>query len=168
MISFPILSSIIITPLLGALIALFIKGENNVISKNIRELAIWTSLVELILVIILISQFNIQNEEFQFIEKRNILEKYDVSYHLGVDSISIIFILLTAILFPICFFYSKLSIKFRTREFVVAMLVLEALIIGVFCSLDILLFYIFFESLLIPMFLIIGIWGGKNRIFFFI
>ncbi len=165
MISFPILSSIIITPLLGALIALFIKGENNVISKNIRELAIWTSLVELILVIILISQFNIQNEEFQFIEKRNILEKYDVSYHLGVDSISIIFILLTAILFPICFFYSKLSIKFRTREFVVAMLVLEALIIGVFCSLDILLFYIFFESLLIPMFLIIGIWGGKNRIF---
>ena len=98
--------------------------------------------------------------------KKKILNKFGISYHLGVDAISLVFILLTAFLFPICFFYTKLSIKFRTREFVIAMLFLEALTVGVFCSLDIVLFYIFFESLLIPMFLIIGIWGGKIEFFF--
>ncbi|MBV69561.1 MAG: NADH-quinone oxidoreductase subunit M [Pelagibacterales bacterium] len=165
MVSFPILSSIIITPLIGAIIALFVKGEEKAISKNLRELALWTSLVELVLVIILIIQFDYNNSAFQFIEKKGILNKFSISYHLGVDAISLIFILLTTFLFPFCFFYTKLSIKFRTREFVIAMLFLEALTIGVFCSLDIVLFYIFFESLLIPMFLIIGIWGGKNRIF---
>tara|TARA_B100001989_G_scaffold253193_1_gene238749 strand:+ start:12085 stop:13557 length:1473 start_codon:yes stop_codon:yes gene_type:complete len=165
LVSFPILSSIIITPLIGAIIALFVKGEEKAISKNLRELALWTSLVELVLVIILIIQFDYNNSAFQFIEKKGILNKFSISYHLGVDAISLIFILLTTFLFPFCFFYTKLSIKFRTREFVIAMLFLEALTIGVFCSLDIVLFYIFFESLLIPMFLIIGIWGGKNRIF---
>ncbi len=165
MVSFPLLSSIILVPLIGAMIAFFIKGEEKNISKNIRELAIWTSLVELILSIILVFQFDFSNYNFQFIEEKNILTKFDISYHLGIDAISLIFILLTTTLFPICFIYTKLSITFRTREFVIAMLVLETLIIGVFCSLDIVLFYIFFESLLIPMFLIIGIWGGKNRIF---
>ncbi|MDC3023919.1 NADH-quinone oxidoreductase subunit M, partial [Alphaproteobacteria bacterium] len=165
MVSFPILSSIIITPLIGAIIAFFIKGEDKEISKNVRELALWTSIVELILTIILILQFEFTSSDFQFVEKKNILYKFDISYHLGVDAISLVFILLTTFLFPLCFFYSKLSIKFRTREFVIAMLFLEALTVGVFCSLDIVLFYIFFESLLIPMFLIIGIWGGKNRIF---
>ena len=165
MVSFPLLSSIILVPLIGAIIAFFIKGEEKSISKNIRELAIWTSLVELIFSIILVFQFDFSNYNFQFIEEKNILTKFDISYHLGIDAISLIFILLTTTLFPICFIYTKLSITFRTREFVIAMLVLETLIIGVFCSLDIVLFYIFFESLLIPMFLIIGIWGGKNRIF---
>ena len=165
MVSFPLLSSIILVPLIGAIIAFFIKGEEKSISKNLRELAVWTSLVELILSIILVFQFDYSNYNFQFIEEKNILAKFNISYHLGIDAISLIFILLTTTLFPICFIYTKLSITFRTREFVIAMLVLEALIIGVFCSLDIVLFYIFFESLLIPMFLIIGIWGGKNRIF---
>ena len=165
MVAFPILSSIIIAPLIGAIIALFIKGKEKSISKNLRELALWTSIVELVLVIILIVQFDFSNADFQFIEKKNILSKFGVSYHLGIDSISLIFIILTTVLFPICFFYTRLSIKFRTREFVISMLFLEALTVGVFCSLDIVLFYIFFESLLIPMFLIIGIWGGKNRIF---
>ena len=91
--------------------------------------------------------------------------KFGISYHLGVDSISLIFILLTTSLFSLCLLYTKLSIKFRTKEFIISMLCLEALTVGVFCSLDIVLFYIFFESLLIPMFLIIGIWGGNNRIF---
>tara|TARA_B100000029_G_scaffold496643_1_gene563230 strand:+ start:180 stop:1661 length:1482 start_codon:yes stop_codon:yes gene_type:complete len=165
MASFPLLSSIIIVPLIGAFIAFLIKGEEKNISKNLRELAIWTSLVELILSIILVFQFDFSNNNFQFIEEKNILTKFDISYYLGIDAISLIFILLTTTLFPICFIYTKLSITFRTREFVIAMLILQALIIGVFCSLDIVLFYIFFESLLIPMFLIIGIWGGKNRIF---
>ena len=165
MVSFPILSSIIIIPLIGAIIALFIKSDEKSVSKNVRELALWTSIVELIITIIILVQFNFGSTEFQFVEKKSILSKFDISYHLGIDSISLVFILLTTFLFPICFFYTKLSIKFRTREFVIAMLFLEALTVGVFCSLDIVLFYIFFESLLIPMFLIIGIWGGKNRIF---
>ena len=165
MVSFPLLTALIVIPLLGAFIAFLIKGEEKNISKNLRELAIWIALVEFFLSIILIFQFNFNAAEFQFVEKINILNKFNISYHLGIDAISLIFILLTTFLFPVCLFYSKLSIKFRTREFVIAMLILEALIIGVFCSLDIVLFYIFFESLLIPMFLIIGIWGGKNRIY---
>ena len=165
MVSFPLLTALIVIPLLGAFIAFLIKGEEKNISKNLRELAIWIALVELFLSIILVFQFNFSAAEFQFVEKINVLNKFNISYHLGIDAISLIFILLTTFLFPVCLFYSKLSIKFRTREFVIAMLILEALIIGVFCSLDIVLFYIFFESLLIPMFLIIGIWGGKNRIY---
>ena len=165
MVSFPLLTALIVIPLLGAFIAFLIKGEEKNISKNLRELAIWIALVELFLSIILVFQFNFSAAEFQFVEKINILNKFNISYHLGIDAISLIFILLTTFLFPVCLFYSKLSIKFRTREFIIAMLILEALIIGVFCSLDIVLFYIFFESLLIPMFLIIGIWGGKNRIY---
>ena len=140
MVAFPILSSIIIAPLIGAIIALFIKGEEKTISKNLRELALWTSIVELVLVIILIVQFDFSNADFQFIEKKNILIKFGVSYHLGIDSISLVFIMLTTVLFPLCFFYTRLSIKFRTREFVISMLFLEALTVGVFCSLDIVLF----------------------------
>ena len=115
-------------------------------------MAIWTSLVELILTIILVIQFDFNSSDFQFVEKKNILTKFGISYHLGVDSISLVFILLTTFLFSLCLFYTKLSIKFRTKEFIISMLCLEALTVGVFCSLDIVLFYIFFESLLIPCF----------------
>ena len=165
MTAFPILSSIIILPLFGAFIASFVKGNEKEITKNVRDLALWVSLVELILVFLLLYQFDASNDTFQFVEKKIVFSKFGISYFLGVDAISITFILLTAILFPICIFYSKLSIKLRTKEFMVSFLVLEALVVGVFSCLDIILFYIFFESLLIPMFLIIGIWGGKKRIF---
>jgi len=163
--AFPILSSIIILPLLGAFIASLVKGNEKEVAKKVRDLALWVSLVELLLVFLLLYQFNSSNAAYQFVEKKIIFSKFGISYFLGVDAVSITFILLTAILFPICIFYSKLSIKFRTKEFMVSFLVLEALVIGVFSCLDIILFYIFFESLLIPMFLIIGIWGGKRRIF---
>ena len=165
MTAFPILSSIIILPLFGAIIASLVKGNEKEVTKNVRDLALWVSLVELLLVILLLYQFNSSSEAFQFIEKKVIFSKFGISYFLGVDAISITFILLTAILFPICIFYSKLSIKLRTKEFMISFLVLESLVIGVFSCLDIILFYIFFEALLIPMFLIIGIWGGKRRIF---
>ena len=165
MTSFPILSSIIILPLFGAFIASLVKGNEKEVTKNVRDLALWVSLVELVLVFLLLYQFNASSDAFQFVEKKIIFSKFGISYFLGVDAVSVTFILLTAILFPICIFYSKLSIKLRTKEFMVSFLVLEALVIGVFSCLDIILFYIFFESLLIPMFLIIGIWGGKRRIF---
>jgi len=163
--AFPILSSIIILPLFGAFIASLVKGNEKEVTKNVRDLALWVSIVELILVFLLLYQFNASSDTFQFVEKKIIFSKFGISYFLGVDAVSVTFILLTAILFPICIFYSKLSIKLRTKEFMVSFLVLEALVVGVFSCLDIILFYIFFESLLIPMFLIIGIWGGKKRIY---
>ena len=163
--SFPILSSIIILPLFGALISMLVKGSEKDVSKNVRDLALWISIVELGLVALLCYQFDFGNSDFQNIEKKILLSKFGISYFLGVDSLSLVFILLTSLLFPICIYYTKLSIKFRSKEFMVCFLVLEALVMGVFSCLDIVLFYIFFESLLIPMFLIIGIWGGKRRIF---
>ena len=163
--SFPILSAIIILPLFGALISMLIKGSEKDVSKNVRDLALWISIVELGLVALLCYQFDFSNSDFQNIEKKILLSKFGISYFLGVDSLSIVFILLTSLLFPICIYYTKFSIKFRSKEFMVCFLALEALVMGVFSCLDIVLFYIFFESLLIPMFLIIGIWGGKRRIF---
>ena len=163
--SFPILSSIIILPLFGALISMLVKGSEKDVSKNVRDLALWISIVELGLVTLLCYQFDFSNSDFQNIEKKILLSKFGISYFLGVDSLSLVFILLTSLLFPICIYYTKLSIRFRSKEFMVCFLVLEALVMGVFSCLDIVLFYVFFESLLIPMFLIIGIWGGKRRIF---
>ncbi len=161
----PILSIIIFLPLFGAILLFLVSGSGEQIKKNSYDLALWTSLSELFLVLILFLQFDGDSSGFQFIEKTSILPNYDVSYHLGVDQISLMFILLTAILVPICLVMSNNSIKNRTREFMVCFLLLETLIMGVFCSLDALLFYIFFEALLIPMFLIIGIWGGKRKIY---
>ena len=163
--SFPILSAIIILPLFGAIISMLVKGNEKDVSRNVRDLALWISIVELGLVVLLCYQFDLNNNNFQNIEKKVLLSKFDISYFLGVDALSLVFILLTSILFPVCIFYTKFSIKFRTKEFMVCFLFLEALVMGVFSCLDIVLFYIFFESLLIPMFLIIGIWGGKRRIF---
>ena len=163
--SFPILSSIIILPLFGALISMLVKGSDKDVSKNVRDLALWISIVELGLVALLCYQFDFSERDFQNIEKKVLLSKFGISYFLGVDSLSLVFILLTSLLFPICIYYTKLSIRFRSKEFMVCFLALEALVMGVFSCLDIVLFYIFFESLLIPMFLIIGIWGGKRRIF---
>lgn len=163
--SFPILSAIIILPLFGALISMLIKGSEKDVSKNVRDLALWISIVELGLVTLLCYQFDLSNSDFQNIEKKILLSKFGISYFLGVDSLSLVFILLTSLLFPICIYYTKFSIRFRSKEFMVCFLALEALVMGVFSCLDIVLFYIFFESLLIPMFLIIGIWGGKRRIF---
>ncbi len=165
MTSFPILSVIILLPLFGSLICSLVKDNEKGVTKNVRDLALWISIIELFFTLLLVYQFNFKVDDFQFYEKKLILSKFNISYFLGVDAISVIFILLTAILFPICILYSKNSIKFRTKEFMVLFLLLEALIMGVFLCLDIVLFYIFFESLLIPMFLIIGIWGGNRRIF---
>ena len=144
---------------------MLVKGSEKDISKNVRDLALWISIVELGLVVLLCYQFDFGNSDFQNIEKKILLSKFGISYFLGVDSLSLVFILLTSLLFPVCIYYTKLSIKFRSKEFMVCFLALEALVMGVFSCLDIVLFYIFFESLLIPMFLVIGIWGGKRRIF---
>ncbi len=163
---FPLLSFVIFLPLTGALcILLFARGNAELAGHNARNTALWTTVVTFLLSLMLLNGFDKTTAEFQFVEHVSWIEGYNIAYHLGVDGISLFFILLTTMLMPICILAGWNSIKTRQREYMVAFLMLESLTIGVFCSLDFVLFYLFFEAVLIPMFLIIGIWGGENRVY---
>lgn len=171
---FPILSMLIMLPLIGAaLILLFIRGDEETIARNAKSTALWTSLTTLLLSLTLLIGFDPSTAGFQFEEfypwieqfSADGIHRYTVGYHLGIDGISIFFILLTTILMPICFLCGWESITSRVREYVIAFLFMEACIIGVFSALDFVVFYLFFEAMLIPMFLIIGIWGGEDRVY---
>ena len=162
--NFPILSSLIFLPLIGAIFILFIKDSPKNNNLNSQYVAIFTSLANLILSIYLWISFDPHTSEFQFVETREWLKGF-IDYKLGIDGISILFILLTTLIIPICIFSVISSIKIRLKEFLVTLLILETLMIGVFCSLDLLIFFLFFEGGLIPMFLIIGIWGGPKRVY---
>lgn len=171
---FPILSMLILLPLTGALlILLFIRGDQETVAKNARNTALWTSVATLLLSLTLLIGFDTHAVGFQFEEYHPWIEqfsldhsvRYTIGYHLGIDGISIFFILLTTLLIPICFLAGWDTISHRVREYVIAFLFMEACIIGVFSALDFVVFYLFFEAMLIPMFLIIGIWGGENRVY---
>lgn len=162
--NFPILSAIIFIPLIGALFILVIKGEQKIVEKNSKYVAIFSSLTNFFLSIFLWYSFDTTTSDFQFVEKKNWMEGF-INFQLGIDGISILFILLTTFIAPICIFSGIHSIKFKIKEFLIAILVMETLMLGVFCSLDLVIFYLFFEGGLIPMFLIIGIWGGPKRVY---
>jgi len=162
--NFPILSAIIFIPLIGALFILVTKGEHKNIVKSSKYVAIFSSLANFFLSIFLWYSIDTSTSEFQFVEERNWLEGF-INFQLGIDGISILFILLTTFIAPICIFSGIHSIKFKLKEFLIAILVMETLMLGVFCSLDLVIFYLFFEGGLIPMFLIIGIWGGPKRVY---
>ena len=162
--NFPILSAIIFIPLIGALFILITKGNQNNIEKNSKYVAIFTSIVNFFLSIILWYLFDPSSSDFQFVEKRNWINGF-INYQIGIDGISILFIVLTAFITPICIFSGIKSIKFKIKEFLISILLMETLMIGVFCSLDLVLFYLFFEGGLIPMFIIIGVWGGSRRVY---
>ena len=162
--NFPILSSIIFIPLIGALFILITRGKEKNVEKNSKHVAIFTSIANFFLSIFLWVLFDNTVSDFQFIEKRNWMDGF-ITFQLGIDGISILFILLTTFITPICIFSGIHSIKFKIKEFFIAILLMEALMIGVFCSLDLVVFYLFFEGGLIPMFLIIGIWGGPKRVY---
>jgi len=162
--NFPILSAIIFIPLIGALFILVITGEQKIVEKNSKYVAIFSSLVNFFLSIFLWYSFDTSTSDFQFVEKKNWMEGF-INFQLGIDGISILFILLTTFIAPICIFSGIHSIKFKIKEFLIAILVMETLMFGVFCSLDLVIFYLFFEGGLIPMFLIIGIWGGPKRVY---
>jgi len=162
--NFPILSAIIFIPLIGALFILVIKGEQKIVEKNSKYVAIFSSLANFFLSIFLWYSFDTSTSDFQFVEKKNWMEGF-INFQLGIDGISILFILLTTFIAPICIFSGIHSIKFKIKEFLIAILVMETLMLGVFCSLDLVIFYLFFEGGLIPMFLIIGIWGGPKRVY---
>lgn len=156
------LSSLIFLPLLSAFILLLIKINDK---KLLFGFGIFISIINFILSIILLCSFDPKNKDFQFQKIFKIFTDSDIKYFVGVDGLSITMIVLTAFLTPICFFISYKSIMNRVKEFVFAFLLIEALVIGAFASLDLLFFYIFFEATLIPMFMVIGIWGGENRIY---
>jgi len=162
--NFPILSAIIFIPLIGAFFILLTKGSQNNVEKNSKYVAVFSSSVNLLLSLFLWFSFDYQTHEFQFVEEKNWIDGF-ISFKLGIDGISILFILLTTFITPICVFSIINSIKFKVKEFLIAILLMETLMLGVFCSLDLVIFYLFFEGGLIPMFLIIGIWGGSKRVY---
>jgi NADH-quinone oxidoreductase subunit M len=161
--SWPILSTITFLPLLGALLIVALRGRDEAADRNARYIALWTTLVTFVLSILLWRDFDPTTAQFQFVEQRAWLGP--IKFHMGVDGISLPFVILTALLMPLCILASWQSITERVREYMIAFLVLETLMIGVFTSLDLVLFYLFFEGGLIPMFLIIGIWGGPRRVY---
>ncbi len=162
--NFPILSAIIFIPLLGAIFIFIIQGSQKLVEKNCKYVAIFSSVANFLLSLYLWHLFDANISDFQFVEKKNWIDGL-INYQIGVDGISILFILLTTFIIPICIFSGIQSIKFKIKEFLITVLVMETLMIGVFCSLDLIIFYLFFEGGLIPMFLIIGIWGGPKRVY---
>jgi NADH-quinone oxidoreductase subunit M len=162
---FPILSLVTFLPLAGAFIILMVRGEEEVVARNARWTALWTSLITLALSLILWARFDATTADFQFVERAAWLPEFGVNYHMGVDGISVLFVLLATLLTPICILASWESVRTRVRDYMVAFLVLESMMVGMFCALDFVVFYIFFEAVLIPMFLIIGVWGGVRRVY---
>jgi NADH-quinone oxidoreductase subunit M len=161
-----ILSLITFLPLAGvaAILLLKVLGQRGERADGAaRWIALVTTLATFALSILLTVRFDTTNPGFQFVE--DIPWFAGLSYRMGVDGISVLFVLLTAFLLPICIVASWKSVDKRVQEYMIAFLVLETLVIGVFCALDLILFYLFFEAGLVPMFLIIGIWGGKNRVY---
>ncbi len=163
MINFPIISSLILLPTIGALFLFFTKSDKEK-QITIKYVALFTSLVNFFLSIYLWVLFDQTTSVFQFVEDR-VWIKGLVNYKVGIDGISILFILLTTFITPLCIISINNSIKERLAEFLIAVLIMESFMIGVFCSLDLVVFYLFFEAGLIPMFLIIGIWGGARRVY---
>jgi NADH-quinone oxidoreductase subunit M len=165
MLNWPILSTVTFLPLIGAaIIFLFIQGDEEIHRRNMRHVALGVTSVTFLVSLLIWIGFDPANPGFQFIERADWLGGF-MTYHMGVDGISMLFVILTTFLMPICILASWESIQSRVKEYMIAFLVLETLMIGVFCALDIVLFYLFFEGGLIPMFLIIGVWGGARRVY---
>ncbi|MBL8590684.1 MAG: NADH-quinone oxidoreductase subunit M [Methylobacteriaceae bacterium] len=164
MFGFGILSGLIVLPLVGAAFILMLRGEDEATLNNARWAALVTTIIVFAVSLVAWARFDPASAAFQLVEDRAWLSS-GIRYKLGVDGMSMPFVLLTTFLMPFCIVASWRSIETRLKEYLVAFLVLETLMIGVFVALDLVLFYVFFEGGLIPMFLIIGVWGGKRRIY---
>ena len=160
----PILSLITFLPLVGVVFLLLIPGDKEIADRNARWVALWTTLITFVLSLLIWINFDTTTADFQFVERADWIGE-GIGYHMGVDGISMLFIILTTFLMPLCILASWDAIKTRVREYMIAFLVMETMMVGVFCALDFIVFYLFFEGGLIPMFLIIGIWGGNRRIY---
>ncbi len=152
-------------PLVGAVFIFFIRGEEAVVAQNARSVALWTALATFIITLLIWGAFDPTQAGFQLVEKSVWLPGLNINYHMGIDGISLWFVLLSALLTLVCVINCWHSAERWIKEYMIVFLLMDALMIGVFCALDIVLFYIFFEGILIPMYLIIGIWGGGRRIY---
>ena len=159
---FPILSTLIFLPLVSSLFIFLSKGQNN--NNSAIYISLFSSLATFILSLFIWYSMDYTSADFQFLEEQSWINDF-IKFKLGIDGISILFIVLTTLITPICIISCINSVKDRVKEFLIAILILETFMIGVFCSLDLVVFYLFFEAGLIPMFLIIGVWGGPRRVY---
>ncbi len=162
--NWPILSVVTFLPLFGAiLVMLLARGDTPAARGTARWISLWTTLLTFAISLVMVWRFDPTSPEFQYVEK---LPWLGVAfYHMGVDGISLPFVILTTGLMPLCILASWTVIQRRVKEYMIAFLILETLMIGTFSALDLVLFYLFFEGGLIPMFLIIGVWGGPRRVY---
>ena len=162
---FPVLSLVTFLPLVGVVILMSLRGDDDAVAGNARWTALWTSLITFLISLVLWTRFDLHEPGYQFVESATWLPEYGIGYRMGVDGISVLFVLLSTALTPICILASWDSIKLRVREYMAAFLILETMMVGMFSATDFLLFYMFFEGVLIPMYLIIGVWGGPRRVY---
>ena len=162
---FPVLSLVTFLPLLGVVVLMTLRGDDAATAQNARWTALWTSLITFLLSLVLWTRFDLRNSGYQFVETASWLPSFGVAYRLGVDGISVLFVLLSTALTPLCILASWESVTVRVREYMAAFLILETMMVGMFSATDFLLFYMFFEGVLIPMYLIIGVWGGPRRVY---
>ena len=163
--SFPILSLTTFLPLVGVAFIMLIRGDEHNVARNARWAALWTSLATFVISLLLWLNFDKSTADFQFVEKFEWLPSFNIAYHMGIDGISLFFVILSTFLTPICVLASWKAVTTRVKEYMIAFLVLETMMIGTFAALDFMMFYIFFEAVLIPMFIIIGVWGGPRRVY---
>ena len=162
--NFPILSSLILLPSIGALFILLSKSKDQSNYQSSKYVALFVSFANFFISVYLWYIFDPNITDFQFVENRSWLPGF-INYKVGIDGISILFIVLSTLITPLCIISVNKTINTKLKEFLIAILIMESLMIGVFCSLDLVIFYLFFEGGLIPMFLIIGIWGGARRVY---
>src|SRR6056300_1525346 len=163
--TWPVLTVLTFLPLVGVVFLLLIRGDEEVVVRNSRNVALWVSGFTLLLALALLWNFDPSYNGYQFVDRGDWLSDEGIGYMMGVDGISMPFVVLSAFLTPLAILASWHSVKYRVREYMMALLVLETLMIGTFSALDLVVFYLFFEAVLIPMFIIIGIWGGARRVY---
>jgi len=163
-VDFPILSSLILLPSIGALFILISRASEKTNYQSSRYVALFVSFANFFISIYLWYIFDPNITNFQFVEDRSWIQGF-INYKVGIDGISILFIVLSTLITPLCIVSVNKSVNTKLKEFLIAILLMESLMIGVFCSIDLVIFYLFFEGGLVPMFLIIGIWGGPRRVY---
>ena len=163
--NWPILTILTFLPITGVLFLLIIRGDEEMIIRGSRNVALWVSGFTFVMSLVVFAGFDPSVTGYQLEDRGEWLIRDGIGYHMGIDGISMPFVLLTTLLSPLAILASWESIKYRAREYMAGFLLLETLMIGTFCALDLVIFYLFFEAVLIPMFLIIGIWGGGRRVY---
>jgi len=163
----PLLSLVTFLPLVGAGFIMTTRGDAAIVARNARNIALSTSIIVFLLSVLLWVYFDPASSAFQFVEKASWIKigGFEINYHMGIDGISLFFVLLSTLLTVLCVAASWQSVHAQVKEYMIAFLVLETLMVGMFCALDFIVFYVFFEGVLIPMFLIIGVWGGPRRVY---